>query len=243
MSSNAASGPARLSTNFLPELFDANTGEVLPGAGLVLTRTFMDGSAVIDATLHAIAEDNDVDLLARPTILATNNQEGEIKVGQNVPVNNGVTIGIGGQQTENIAYRDVGIVLTITPRINTDGLVNLEIFQSLSSVGTASGVANNPIFTNQEITTTVVVSDQSTIALGGLIQDDNSNLNTGVPYLQRVPLLGTLFSYQRQRSERRELFIILRPQIIRGDGSGVPYLRQLRDSFTHVSDLMREAGL
>ncbi len=246
VSSNAASGPARLTARFLPGgLLDPVTGLAAQGSGLVLTRTFFDGSAVIDAMLHAIAQDNEVHLLARPTLLATNNQEGEIKVGQRVPVNSGITMVGNGVSTANIAYQDVGIVLTITPRINDDGFVNLTIFQSLSSIqesGTG-GVAGNPTFTNQEITTTVVVSDQSTITLGGLIQDDSSGTNSGIPYLQKIPLLGALFSYQQIKSERRELFIILRPQIIRGDGSDNALLQEFRASFTNVANLLREAGL
>jgi len=242
VSGNAAAN--QLSTRFLPGgLLDAS-GVPTVGSGLVLTRTFMDGSAVIDATLSAIAQDNEVNLLARPTVLVTNNQEGEFKVGQRVPVNNGVTVGIGGVQTANIAYQDVGIVLTITPRINDDGFINLQIFQSLSSMQDSSGgVADNPTFTNQEISTTVVVSDQSTITLGGLIQDDNTDRNTGVPYLQKIPVLGGLFSYQQMRAERRELFIILRPQIFRGDGSDNALLQEFRARFTNVANLLREAGL
>jgi general secretion pathway protein D len=244
VSGNAGSGPGRLSTRFLPGgLLDAS-GLPAVGSGLVLTRTFMDGSAVVDATLNAIAQDNEVTLLARPTLLTANNQEGEIKVGQRVPVNLGVTVGIGGVQTANIQYQDVGITLTITPKINDDGFVNLSIYQELSSVQEASGgVENNPTFTSQEITTTVVVSDQSTITLGGLIQDDALNNNTGVPFLQRIPVLGSLFSYQQLRTDRRELFIILRPQIIRGDGSDNAALQDYRNSFTNVSNLLREAGL
>lgn len=245
VSSNAASGPARLSSNFLPGgLLNPATGLPAQGSGLILTRTFMDGTAVVDATLNAIAQDNEVTLLARPTILATNNQEGEIKVGQRVPVNMGVTTVGNGVTTANIAYQDVGITLTITPKINDDGFVNLSIFQELSSIQEASGgVENNPTFTSQEITTTVVVSDQSTITLGGLIQDDALDNNTGIPFLQRIPGLGSLFSYQQLRSERRELFIILRPQIIRGDGSDNAQLQDFRASFTNVSTLLREAGL
>lgn len=248
VSANVASGPARLTSRFLPGgLFDEVTGLPVqgPGSGLMLTRTFMDGSAVIDATLSAIAQDNEVRLLARPTLLATNNQEGEIKVGQLVPVNQGVSQIVGGGQTQNIGYEDVGIELRITPRINDDGFVNLTIFQKLSSIQASGtgGVAGNPTFTNQEITTTVVVSDQATITLGGLIQDDSSGQNSGVPYLQKIPVLGALFSYQQLQSERRELFIILRPQIIRGDGSDNAQLQEFRASFTNVSNLLREAGL
>jgi general secretion pathway protein D len=215
-----------------------------PNTGLIVTRTFFDGATQIDAMLRAIGQDNEVRLLARPTLLAMNNKEGEFKVGERVPVNNGITVAATGGQTENIAYQDVGIVLTITPRINDDGFITLEIFQSQSSVQTAGGgVANNPTFTNQEVTTTVVVADQETIVLGGLIQDEANSGNTGVPYLQEIPLVGGLFSYQNHTKIRNELFIIIRPQIIRGDGSDNAQLQQYRASFRNVSELLREAGL
>jgi len=234
-----------VSSRFLPAtgLIPAN-GTPAIGSGLILTRTFNDGSSIIDATLNAIAQDNEVRLLARPTILATNNQEGEIKVGQAVPIDQGTTVSGNGVTTSNVAYRDVGIVMTITPQINDDGFINLEIFQSLSSIEEgASGVQGNPVFTNQEITTTAVVANGSTITLGGLIQEDESDQNSGIPGLQRIPLMGALFSYQQLRAVRRELFVILRPQIISGDESDNELMRELRESFKNVSILFEEAGL
>jgi general secretion pathway protein D len=218
-------------------------GSAVIGSGLIMTRTFNDGSSIIDATLNAIAQDNEVSLLARPTILATNNQEGEIKVGQAVPVDQGQTVTPGGVTQSNVAYRDVGIVLTITPQINDDGYINLEIFQSLSSIEDGTGVQGNPVFSNQEITTTAVVADGSTITLGGLIQEDDSDQNNGIPGLQRIPILGAAFSYQQLRSVRRELFVILRPQIIRDDESDDALLQSLRESFKNVSALFEDAGL
>ncbi len=243
ISENANTGI--VSSRFLPAagLIQSN-GTAAAGSGLVMSRTFNDGTSIIDATLNAISQDNEVRLLARPTILATNNQEGEIKVGQSVPIDQGQTITGQGAVTSNVAYRDVGIVLTITPHINDDGFINLEIFQSLSSIEDgAGGVQGNPIFSNQEITTTAVVADQSTITLGGLIQEDDTDLNTGIPGLQRVPVLGALFSYQQNRSVRRELFVILRPQIINGDERDAELMRQFRDSFDNVAALFEEAGL
>jgi len=242
VSQNANTGI--VSSRFLPQtgLLQEN-GNAAVGSGLILTRTFNDGSSIIDATLNAIAQDNEIRLLARPTILATNNQEGEIKVGQAVPIDQGQTVSGNGVVTSNVAYRDVGIVMTITPQINDDGFINLEIFQSLSSVEGGTGVQNNPVFSNQEITTTAVVGDGSTITLGGLIQEDNSDQNTGIPGLQRVPVLGGLFSYQQISSVRRELFVILRPQIITGDESDVAYMRELRNSFEAINSLFEDAGL
>jgi general secretion pathway protein D len=241
ISQNANTG--FVSSRVLPGGLLSDSGVPAQGSGLILSRTFNDGTSIIDATLNAIAQDNEVRLLARPTILATNNQEGEIKVGQAVPIDQGTTVSGNGVTTSNVAYRDVGIVLTITPHINDDGFINLEIFQSLSSLEEGAGVAGNPVFSNQEITTTAVVADQSTITLGGLIQEDDSDQNSGVPYLQKVPVLGGLFSYQQYRSVRRELFVILRPQIISGDDRDNEYMRQFRQTFQNIASLLEEAGL
>lgn len=241
VSENLGSGPARLSSSFLPTgLLDTN-GIATPGSGLVLTRTFANGSAIIDATLNAIAADNEVTLLARPTIMATNNQEGEIIVGQEVPVDGGSTVTGNGTVQTNISYRDVGIVLTITPHINEDGYINLEIFQSLSSIeDAAGGVSDNPIFTNQEITTTAVVADESVITLGGLIQEETLNDNSGIPGLRKIPFLGSLFSYQEERNVRRELFVILRPQIIDGDEGDTRAEQEFRNKFEALRAVMDE---
>jgi general secretion pathway protein D len=104
-------------------------------------------------------------------------------------------------------------------------------------------VGGNPVFSNQEITTTAVVANGSTITLGGLIQEDDSDQNNGIPGLQRIPILGAAFSYQQLRSVRRELFVILRPQIINGDESDNSLMQDLRKSFENVSALLEEAGL
>lgn len=242
ISQNANTGI--VSSNVLPGGLFQDNGDPTPGAGLIMTRVFNDGTSIINATLNAIAQDNEVRLLARPTILATNNQEGEIKVGQAVPIDQGTTVSGNGVTTSNVAYRDVGIVLTITPHINDDGFINLEIFQSLSSIEDgAGGVAGNPVFSNQEITTTAVVADQSTITLGGLIQEDDTDQNSGVPGLQKIPVLGGLFSYQQLRSVRRELFVILRPQIINGDERDSAFMQEFRDSFENIGAMLDEAGL
>jgi general secretion pathway protein D len=244
VSGNLASGPARLSSQALPANI-VKDRVAQAGTGLVLTKKFMDGSAVIDATLQAIAQDNDVKLLARPMILATNNHEGEIIVGQAVPVNGQTQTALGGVTTQSISYRDVGIVLKITPQINEDGYINLEIEQSLSSVqeNANSGAGDNPTFINQEITTTAVVADQAAVTLGGLIQEENTDNQTGVPLLQKIPILGRAFSYNQLSTARRELFIILRPQIIYGDQRDVATVQEIQNRFTEVSKLMKAAGL
>jgi general secretion pathway protein D len=121
----------------------------------------------------------------------------------------------------------------------------MEIFQRLSSVqdNASEGVGENPTFVNQEITTTAVVLDQETITLGGLIQEEDSDRQSGVPLLQSIPLLGRAFSYNQLNNARRELFVILRPQIIYGDQRDAAIQQQLRSSFAEVSKLLEQAGL
>ncbi len=213
--------------------------------GLMFTRSFLDGAARVEATLEAIALNNEVRLLARPSLLVTNNQEGEIQIGAEVPIEAGQSIGTGGFSTTNIQYRPTGIELFITPQINEDGVVTLTIRQVLSSVDSAaSGVNNNPVFNNQEISTTVVVNNGENIVLGGLIQTDNESLGRGVPLLSRVPVIGGLFSFQRISVERRELFIVLRPEIVSLDpeSGGVQY-SDILNRFELVSQLFEEEAL
>ena len=106
----------------------------------------------------------------------------------------------------------------------------------------SSGVNNNPVFNNQEILTTVVVRDGENVVLGGLIQTDMEELNTGVPGLNRVPLIGNLFSYQQEKLERRELFIVMRPEIINlNEESSIQY-QDILDRFDMASDLLETSG-
>ena len=212
--------------------------------GLMFTKGFLDGSARVEATLEAIAVDNDVRLLARPSLTVSNNQEGEIQIGAEVPVEAGESISAGGLSTTNIQYRPTGIELYITPQINDDGVVNLVIRQVLSSVdASAAGVNNNPVFNNQEISTTVVVRNGENIVLGGLIQTDNEQLNTGVPGLNRLPVVGNFFSYQRDSIERRELFIVLRPEIINLNAEGGVQYSDILDRFELASELLEDLNV
>ena len=223
----------RTNTDFSPNL-----------GGLMFTKGFLDGSARVEATLEAIAVDNDVRLLARPSLTVSNNQEGEIQIGAEVPVEAGQSISAGGLSTTNIQYRPTGIELYITPQINDDGIVNLTIRQVLSSVdSSAAGVNNNPVFNNQEISTTVVVRNGENIVLGGLIQTDNERLNTGVPGLSRLPVVGNLFSYQRDSIERRELFIVLRPEIINLNAEGGVQYSDILDRFELASELLEDLNI
>ena len=219
----------------------------LPSSGLggvLFNKSFVDGNALVDATLEAIAINNEVRLLARPSLTVSNNQEGEIQIGADVPVEQGETISTGGLATTNIQYRPTGIELYITPQINDDGVVNLVIRQVLSSVdNSATGVNQNPVFNNQEISTTVVVRNGESVVLGGLIQNDSEVLNSGVPVISRIPVLGNLFAYRQNNEERRELFIVLRPEIINLNNQNSIQYADVLGRFELVTEIFEEAGI
>ena len=234
---NAAVDPisTTIGTSFLP---DGGLG------GLMFTKSFLDGAARVEATLEAIATNNDVRLLARPSLTVSNNMEGEIRIGSQVPILGETrTTESGDNFISSVQYRDTGIELAITPRINDDGVVNLTITQNLSSLAEGLGVRDNPIFQNQEITTTVVVRNGENIVLGGLIQSNNGDLNTGVPFLNRVPVLGRLFSYQQDTTERQELFIVLRPEVVNLNQVGNAQYAEILQRFELMGELIRDAGL
>ena len=212
--------------------------------GLLFTKSFLDGAARVEATLEAIASNNDVRLLARPSLTVVNNMEGEIQIGAEVPVQSGTqTTGTGDNIISSIQYRPTGIELYITPRINDDGVVNMTIRQVLSSIQEDTGVAGNPVFQNQEISTTVVVRDGENVVLGGLIQSTNGDVNTGVPGLNQLPLLGRLFSYQQDTTERKELFIVLRPEIVNLNDDDNAQYADILQRFDLAAEMFEDAGL
>lgn len=239
---------SRVADNALTNPISTATGTgFLPNGGLdglLFTKSFLDGAARVEATLEAIASNNDVRLLARPSLTVVNNMEGEIQIGAEVPVQSGTqTTGTGDNIISSIQYRPTGIELYITPRINDDGVVNMTIRQVLSSIQEDTGVAGNPVFQNQEISTTVVVRDGENVVLGGLIQSSNSDLNSGLPGVSRVPVLGALFGYQQDTAERKELFIVLRPEVVNlNESSSAAYAEILR-RFELAAEMFEDAGL
>ena len=239
---------SRVADNALTNPISTATGtSFLPNGGLdglLFTKSFLDGAARVEATLEAIASNNDVRLLARPSLTVVNNMEGEIQIGAEVPVQSGTqTTGTGDNIISSIQYRPTGIELYITPRINDDGVVNMTIRQVLSSIQEDTGVAGNPVFQNQEISTTVVVRDGDNVVLGGLIQSSNSDLNSGLPGVSRIPVLGALFGYQQDTAERKELFIVLRPEVVNlNESSSAAYTEILR-RFELAAEMFEDAGL
>ncbi len=188
------------------------------------TITLPDGTEIANlaALARALDDQTNANILSTPNLLTMDNQEAEIVVGQNVPFVTGSFSQISsGTAVENpfqtIERRDVGLTLRIKPQITEGSAIKLEIFQEVSSVAPRNE-ARDIVTNTRSLQTTVVAEDNRMIVLGGLIQDDISQNRQKIPLLGDIPLLGNLFSYQRNSREKTNLLIFLRPRIIRVSG-------------------------
>lgn len=169
--------------------------------------------------LHALSDVTRVRVLSTPHVMVLDNEPARLQVGQQVPVLTGTatsTLVNGAPIVNSIDYHATGVIMQVTPHINSGGLVTLDIGQEVSDVAqpapnTATG---SPTFDDRIVTTRVAVQDGQTIALAGLIRDNSEEGNAGIPFLKDVPLVGTLFSSQNNQRQRTELLVMLTPHVI-----------------------------
>jgi general secretion pathway protein D len=187
-----------------------------PGPGYTAIFT----AANLYAKLYAFASENRLNVLSSPHILAANNKEAKIEVGSEVPI---VTSEYSPETVEtttvtsrSIQYRDTGIILTVTPRINEKGLVAMDITQEVSQVSdqTIAGISS-PVITKRTAKTSLVVQDGSTIVIGGMIQTQKDNTMSGIPIFSKIPLLNYFFSFTNNKVSKTELVILITPHTIR----------------------------
>ncbi len=226
-------------------LTDSQTSINVPGTGTTsvipqIVRSFPGFSFLyadkdISAILNALEGLTHVNVLSSPKLMVINNQTASLQVGNQVPVVNGsVSSGLSGAVTNSVDYRDTGVILKITPRVNAGGLVLLDIAQEVSQVSkTSTGggtVANqSPTFSTRRIATSIAIQDGETIALGGLISDNSTRSRSGIPLLSRIPVIGPfLFGSTDNTTDRTELLILLRPRVIRSVDDGRAITEELR---------------
>lgn len=172
--------------------------------------------------LNALATDDKLKVLASPHLIALDNRDASIQIGDQVPIVTAVTSPGAGQTATTISstvqYKDTGIILKIKPQINEGGLVSLDISQEVSDVGKITlggGLGDQVKITKREVKTNLVVQDGHTIIIGGLIRDRTTRNRTGIPILSKIPILGYLFGSTTKEDERTELIVLLTPRVIR----------------------------
>ena len=188
----------------------------------------------ITAVLNAYKEDADVHIISTPQILTTDNQEAQIHVGQNVPYITSLNTTDALQNYTNYEYRDVGTTLKITPQINWEGVVRLQIFTEIIKLKDPDAVTDTPTTFKRTADTTVIVQDQETVVIGGIIGDDILENIIKVPVLGDIPLLGWLFKTHTTSRERTNLYIFLTPRIVRNPSDAKKiYLEKKEESDWH----------
>ena len=199
---------------------DGTAGGRTTGGGLGdLVITLMNlGRADIDATIRAAASRGDVEIISRPVLLASNNQEARFLVGSQRPfvqVSRSLPTD-SPQRDQVIQYRDVGTKLTVRPTINQDGYVSLLIQQEINQA-TSEVQFDAPVISTREAVTRVLVRNGQTIVIGGLRDQQKDVTQRGVPVLSGIPILGGLFGSTDRKANRTELYLFLTPRILTTD--------------------------
>ena len=194
--------------------------------------------------INAVNSRSKVNILATPHVIAADNREAHILIGEEVPILTSTqqsTLATANI-VSSIQYRDTGTILTILPQVNSAGLVNMEIRQEVSDVGATSfGDTNSPSFTSRETETTVVVRNRESVLLGGIIDERVERIRNGVPFLMDVPVLGRLFRIEQDKRERTELVILITPHVIRDRNEAQAVTKEFTDRIHRLRTMIESA--
>ena len=169
----------------------------------------------LGAVVQAYKKDKDVNILSTPQILTTDNEEATINVGKNVPYQTRSAAETGTETYSSYEYKDVGIMLKITPHISQDRFVRLTINQEVTQLDDlATTTADRPTTLKRTIDTTVIVKDKETVVIGGLIDDSMTKTTYKVPCLGDIPILGWLFKTDSDAMDKTNLFVFLTPRVV-----------------------------
>ncbi len=195
-----------------------------------------------NAALNALQAVTDVKVLSSPQVLVLDNEAARLQVGNLVPY---LTTSSQSQITANapvvnsIDYRETGVILEVTPRVNSGGLVTLDVSQEVSDVvpGQTTAGINSPTFSQRNVSSRVVVQDGQTVGLAGLIRDTANQSSSGIPFLKDVPLLGLLAGSQNNARNRTELLVLITPHVVHDQRDARALTEDLRDQLINAARL------
>ena len=199
---------------------------------------FLAGSNASQVALNLLQAVSTVHVLSSPELMVLDNQPARLEVGDLVPY-----LTQQAQSTDtntsdiinSVAYEQTGVILEVTPRVSSEGLVTLDIAQEVSNVNTAAsttisnGGITSPTFTQRDVESRVVVQDGQTIGLAGLIQDSVTKSNQGVPFLKDLPIIGALFGQQSNTRTRNELLVLITPHVVHDQRDALAFTEDLRE--------------
>lgn len=192
--------------------------------------------------LNLYANYGQLNVLSSPTIMTSENKKAVINVSNSVPIvtaqqvsgSTGTGQVVQQQQvptqvlTQSVEYRDAGIILTVTPRISDKRVVALDVKQTVNDVGDPRPPSLSPDIIKREAETSVVLRDNQTLVLGGLIRTRRASTKQGIPWLSKIPIIGFLFGSTADRMERTELLLLITPRVIGDPSEGQEIYQQVR---------------
>lgn len=217
----------------------ANSPENISSLNGIIVN-FVSGD--LRALLNLTASQGDVTVLSRPSILVRNNEEASINVGSNEPYfgDRSVSSSDTNFQTQSIQYKETGITLKVTPRINEDGIINMKIEQTLSQLGPERDAG--PSFDERKVATSVVVGDGSAIVIGGLIENRRNSSEESIPFLRDLPFVGkSVFTSTSSSDARTELVLIIVPRIVNPQLNNRPLMAWFQQRMQRVANLLNQS--
>lgn len=201
----------------------------------------------MQVAVSALETNGNAKTLSAPSMVVMNNQVGTIQVGDNIPINStSVNATVGATTSLNeVSYINTGVILNVLPRINPGGLVYMNISQEVSQVDKSAGAIasnGNPSIQQRKLATQVAVQSGQTVLLGGLIQQQETTADNGIPGLNRVPILGRLFGSTDRNRNRTELIVLITPRIIRGSEDAKQVTDDYQNKFESLEPLRKSAS-
>ncbi len=205
--------------------------------GFVLSGNGSNAAPLAISALQAVTK---VRVLSAPELMVLNNQTASLQVGDLVPYLSQTSQDISTSSSpviNSINYQQTGIILRVTPHVGSAGLVTMDIDQIVSGVSpavTTKGL-NSPTFTQREITSRIAIQDGQTIGLAGLISDNDSQQNSGLPWIKNIPLLGGVFGTQNNNRTREELLVLITPHVIRTQQQALDLTEDMQQQLPNAS--------
>jgi len=205
------------------------------------------------AMLNTLASENRVNVLSSPHVLTSENKKAVINVSDSIPIVTSQQVPIGGTTTptstattavigtQSVEYRDAGVILTVTPRIGEQGTVALDVKQEVNDIGASEPPTGSRRIIKREAETSVVLLNNQTLVLGGLIRDRKSNEDRGIPFLKNIPLLGYLFGAKVVTITKTELLILITPRVIGTAVDAARITEEMRRATPSLEESIRRA--
>lgn len=217
----------------------ATFGSTPSGFSYSLSNSVGDVRAVV----NALADKSLVKVISSPSLMVLDNHTASIVVGNQQPVRVGETITVGGNVSNNIQYKDTGVGLAVTPSVNAGNMVTMQINQTVTDVGQVDAATGQRSFLQRQFTSKVAVRSGETLVLGGLIRDNSANGKSGVPILQDIPLIGSLFAANTTNVNRTELLVMITPRVVRTEQDVGKVGRELKDQMRTLFPVLTSTGI